>query len=324
MIPGLAVLVLAGAAFQDPAPRVFPRAITLKTWEISGAAEVADRTELGVRARRVERRWDSKRSKFSEFPSDEGTLRGRAVANGKRFDATLKPGTAGRYAVSVEVDQAALYSERAALGAVESLFARGGEDVKKILAQVDKATAFLDEIERIEAGEDEASNITQENFSKRVNEVELKLQELHRTCDLTATLRILREVMIHVRQVQLWDEKPEGDNDPPRDKDRPFMDENVGIAQLRKSLHGIPEVLSEEIKVSTALILERLVAQAGKDARRGDEARAAARAASRLAGAAPFRDVAFARLLEDASDSSADPANLQERLKAAAKAHLVP
>jgi hypothetical protein len=303
-----------------------PGEITSTTWALSGPAEVEDESELALRARRVMRRWDAVKKLFTENLSDVNHLRATVDAARRRFEGTLKPGPTGRYNVTLSTDEKLLYAEKLALGSVEPLFTRGPDDVKLLVEIAEKAAGFLDEIERILSRQADNSDKSREDFLKRVSEQNRKLDELLERCDLTGTVLVLRDAFFHIRNVQVWDEKnipPVGNNDPPRQKKRLFMDMELTIEALRKILSSVPEIVSLEIKASTTLILERLIGQAGDVERRRDSARSAARAASKLAEAAPVADKDLVRLLDLASDRATNPDEIREQLLQAGQALIV-
>ena len=323
----VALVLSAWACQEDDVPRLVPGESTSTTWPLSGPAEADNDTELFVRARRVVRRWDAPRKLFTESLSDNGILRAGVTVSKKRFEGALRAGIAGRYGATVASDDKVLYSEKLALGPAEPLFNRTPDEIKALLDASEKAVGFLDEIERIllrQVGNDERHK---EDFLKRVNQWGRKPDDALDRCDLTASAVLLREVYFHIRNVQVWEEKalpPPGQNDPPRNKKKIFMDMELTIEMLRKTLDSLPQVISSEIKVSTTLILERLIAQAGDIEKRRDSARAVARAASKLAEGAPVSDKELVRLLDKAADKSTEAAEIRDELRKAGMSLVVP
>ena len=316
----VAVLVLSAWACQDDVPRLIPGESTSTMWPVSGPAEADNGVDLFVRARRVTRRWDGNRRMFTESLSDNGILRAGVVVASKRFEGSLRAGIAGRYGATVASDDAVLYSEKLALGPIEALFTRTPDEIKALLESSEKAIEFLDEIEKILLRQISNDEKHKEDFLKRVNQWGRKADEALERCDLTASAVLLREVYFHIRNVQCWEEKalpPPGQNDPPRNKKKLFMDMELTIEILRKLLDSLPQIISHEIKVSTTLILERLIAQAGDSDKRRDSARAAARAASKLAEAAPVPDKDVVHLLDKAADKSTEAAEIRDELRKA-------
>jgi hypothetical protein len=322
----LAGLLLAGFLAQDPAPQIIPGDPTPKSWPISGPAPIEDGAELGLRARRVERRWDPNLSRFIETLSDQAYLRAVVTVKNKWFDGTLSAGAPGRYGISLATDDAVLYTERAALGPIEPLFTRSIADIKTLEEIKKKGSEFLEEVERL-AERRGGTPQEREDYTKRVNAVEGKLRELEGETDLTGTVHVLRDVLFQIRNAQVWGEGPgpkQAANDPPRTRKKLFMDDALTIESLRKTLAKIDEIISAEIKVSTTLILERLIAQARKDDRRREAARAAARAASKLAEAAPNPDPTLGPILDRAASPTTDPDEVRTQLRVLAQPHLVP
>lgn len=321
----LAGLLLSWLACQEAVPQFVPGDATSSRWPLSGPAEADNETELNLRARRITRRWDAGRRLFAESLS-ESIQRNFVVASSRRFEGSLKASTPGRYGVTLSTDEKVLHSEKLALGLIEPMFARGPDDIKAILEIVDKAGEFLDEIERILTRQIDNSDKHREDYLKRVSEQVRKLEELLDLTDLSGTVLAIREVYFHIRNVQVWEEKnlpPAGNNDPPRNKKKLFTDMDLTIEGLRKTLASVGAIMSHEIKVSTTLILERLLAQAGEVERRKDAARAAARASSKMAEAAPGVDKDLVRLLDFTADRSSNPTETRVQLRAMGQSLLV-
>ncbi|HTF55893.1 MAG TPA: hypothetical protein VK661_01375 [Planctomycetota bacterium] len=327
MIPGLPGLLLAVLMSQESVPKFIPGETSETTWAISAPAEVEDKTELTLRARRVERRWDRNVTRFVEFQSEDTQMHAVVEVTRKWLDTSLKPGPVGRYQLSLATDETLLYSDRVALGGTEALFTRSIDSLKKILEVGVKAGAFLDEIEKLVANPRDATAKAKEDFLKRVAEQIRDLNDLYMATDLTGTIGVLRLVFHHLMNVQIWNAgKAAGpaQNDPIVVRKKLFVQPDLTIAELRKMLAAIPEILSAEIKVSTTLIVERLIAQARNDDRRREAARAAARAASKLAEAAPVQDPALGPVLDKAASPTTDPDEVRVQLRVVAQPHLVP
>lgn len=327
MIPALPGLLLAVLLAQEPVPKFIPGETSETGWAISGPAEAEDKTELTLRARRVERRWDRNVTRFVEFQSEDTQMHSVVEVIRKWLDTTLKPGPAGRYQLTLATDEALLYSDRVALGASETLFTRSLDSLKKILEVGVKAGAFLDEIEKLVANPRDATAKAKEDFLKRVAEKVRDLNDLYMTTDLTGTIGVLRLVFHHLMNVQIWNAgKAAGpaQNDPIVVRKKLFVQPDLTIAELRKMLAALPGILSTEITVSTTLIVERLIAQAKSDDRRREAARAAARAASKLAEAAPVQDPALGPVLDKAASPTTDPDEVRVQLRVVAQPHLVP
>lgn len=314
-------------ACQEPPPQIAPGDVSANRWPLAGPAEVENDTEVSVRARRVVRRWDPNMKMFTESLSDVGMLRTTVIAVRKRFEGAVKAGTAGRYSINVSDEKKILYTDKLALGPVEPLFGRGPDDIKALMEIRDKAVEFLDEVERILAREVDNSEKHRDDYLKRVSVWSVKIEELIAKTDFTGTGDVLKVALFHIRNVQVWEEKalpPASNNDPIRQKKKLFMDLDLTIEQLRKTLDSIPAILSSEAKVSTCLILERLMVQAGENERRKEMARVAARAASKLAEAAPIPDKELVGILDQAADRSTDAAEIRTQLHRAGTALVIP
>jgi len=326
MISLVAGILLSLPGCQEPDPVFVPGDVTPTGWSLSGPADVADNTELFLRARRLLRRLDPSQKLFMESPSDVSRIRALVEIRAKRFETGLSAGTPGRYMVVLSNDDKILHQEKLALGSITSLFTRGPDDVKSLLEIIDKAVELLDHLERVISRQADHSAKARDEFHKRVNALSQKLDELFNGCDLTGTINALQEVCWHIRNAQVWDEKftpPPGGNDPPRKMKKVFTDEEMTIEKLRNLLAAMPGIISSEIKLSTTLILERLIVQAGDVERRRDSMRSAARAASKLAEAAPVADKDLVRLLDLASDRASKAEEVREHLLQAGQALLV-
>jgi hypothetical protein len=323
MNPLMALLLFA---CQEAPPQISPGDVAGGKWPLSGPAEVENDTELSVRARRVVRRWDPNLKMFTESLSDVGILRVTVTVAGKKFEGSVRAGTPGRYGINVSTEQKLLYSDKLALGALEPLFTRGPEDIKALLEIVEKAGSFLDEIERILSRQIDNSEKHRDDFLKRAAAWSAKVDELLEKTDLTGTANVLKTAMFHIRNVQVWEEKalpPASSNDPVRLKKKLFMDLDLTIEGLRKTLASVPTIISFEVKVSTSMILERLLTQAGDIERRQEAARAAARAASKLAEGVPIPDKDLVGLLDQAADRATDSKEIRDLLRHAGRSLII-
>lgn len=316
MKPVVVLLLLSGFTFQDSKIEFVPGEPGSKRWPISGRVALDEGTELNLRGRRLERRWDSHRKLFTESLSD-GMIRSSAVVRSGRFDGNMRAGTPGRYGVTLATETKLLHSEKVALGSVEPMFSQGPEDIKEFLDILKKAQGFVDEIERISSSQTGNSEKDRQDYLKRVSEVTTRLDALFDRSDFTGTVNYLREAFNHIRSANIWDEgpPPPGGDDPHRALKKVFTDMDLTIEMLRKRLALVPEILSTEIKVSATLILERLLAQAGEHEKRKETSRAVALAASKMAEAAPVPDKELVRLFDKASDPSTDIPEVREELR---------
>ena len=319
-------LVLAAIVLlQDPAPRLTVGESKAKAWVVLGSMSAPDETELALRARRLERRWDEFRRLFVESRSERTMLRTFVVVQGRTFNGTLRSGPVGRYVVSLDTEVNEVHSEMLALGNAEELFTREIDALKQIQGAVDKLRDVLDLLERIQKRRVDVSEDLARDYSRRVAAALQIVDDLVPVSDLTASLQILRRIGIQLQEVRLIEPKdlPEKSKDDPVDQRRIFKEADTTIESLRKLLAGLGEILSLEIKLSTTLLLERLLFQAGEAERLLEPARASARAASKLAEAAPVPDKDLGRLLDLASDRQTAPADIREQLKQAGQALLL-
>lgn len=319
-------LSLALLLLQDPAVKLLPGEVTPKTWKVSGTASVGDDTELIFGVRRIERRWEGRLSRFIEYPDDLHRLRATADVKGRSFEVVLKAGPAGRYDVTVSTQDQSIHKARLPLGSVEALFQGSVEGVRRITGFAEKTSACLEELERYADNPDQATMKAREVFGAKVTALQKRIEEEWGQVDFTGTLRLLRDACQHLRNAQIWETgpKPAGaENDPIGDKKGFFLDPNLTFGELRKALASVREVLSTEIKVSVAGLLEGLYGLVGgTDTRRKEAARSAARAASKLLEAAPVPNPDFAKLVDRAADSEVEIGPLRDQLRAAAEAHV--
>jgi hypothetical protein len=320
-------LPLALILLQDPAIRLLPGEFTPKTWKIAGTADVPDDTELILGARRMERRWESRLSRFQEFPDDLHRMRAVADVKEKRFEAVLKAGPTGRYDLAVGTEEKVMFKSRLPLGAVESMFHNSIESVRRILVIADKSMACLEELERYADNPDDAKPKAREAFNAKTSALLKQIEGEWPRVDLTGTLRLLRHACHHILNAQVWESgpKPPGaENDPIGNRKGYFLDLSLTFGDLRKALSSAREVLSKELKVSIAGLLEGLYSLAGgTDNRRQETARAASRAAVKLFEAAPVPNPEFAKLLDRATDSDVEIGPLRDQLKLAADVLLI-
>jgi len=319
-------LPLALLLLQDPSVKLFPGEATSKTWKVTGTASVGDDTELIFGVRRIERRWEARLSRFIEYPDDHHRVRATADVKGRNFEVVLKAGPAGRYDITVSTHEQAIHKDRLPLGAVEALFQASVAGVKRISGFSEKIMACLDELERYADNPDQATMKAREVYGAKVTALQKQIEEEWGQVDFTGTLRLLRDACQHLRNAQIWETgpRPEGaDNDKLGDRKGYFLDPNLTLGELRKALGSVREVLSTEMKVSIAGLLEGLYGLAGgTDGRRKESARAAARAASKLLDAAPVPNPDFAKLVDRAADSEVEIGPLRDQLRAAAEAHV--
>ena len=320
-------LPLALLLLQDPAVRLTSGEATAKTWKIFGTAAVADDTELILGLRRIERRWEARVSRFLEYPDDLHRIRATADVKGGNFEAVLKAGAVGRYDVTVSTHENSIHKARLPLGGVEPLFQGTIEGVRRMSGLAEKISALSAELERFADNPDQATMKAREGFTVKVTALQKQVEEEWGQTDLTGSLRVLRDACQHLRNAQIWEmgRRPEGaENDPIGDQKGFFLDPNMTFGELRKVLGSMREIMSTEIKVSIAGLLEGLYATAGGSGdKRKEAARAAARAAGKLLDAAPVPNPEFAKLVDRAADSDVEVGPLRDQLKAAAEAHLV-
>src|SRR5690349_9052545 len=205
----LLVASLLGALLtcQESSTRIVVGEPSKNSWPLSGTAPVEAGTELHLRARRVERQWDTNRRLFVESLSDRETLRALVEVTSQGFSGSLKPGPPGRYGLSVATEDKQLFSETATLGLIEPLFKSSPEAVKVILEIREKIRDLLDDLEKILKRQTEVSESVRDDFLKRTADAGRKLDELFMSTDFLGTVQALKRICFHLQNVQIWDDK---------------------------------------------------------------------------------------------------------------------
>jgi len=263
----LAAIGLLCALLQDKAPVTFaPEPPTENTWPISGKCTRPNGTVLKVAAVRIERRYEPTVDKFREFPTAECRLIKSAEVDGRSFRANLKNGPTGVYDISITEQDQRLILERHVLGLPTALFSSTKKSVAKMLEISDRAAANLDEIEKVLAGKQPGTAGAREAFIKRVNADEQAVGDLMAKTDLTGTVTLLIEICAHIRNAQVWElaggKATEETNDGEgRGKDI-FLDPKLTFKGLRARIESVRSVVSREMILSSASLLDALYARA--------------------------------------------------------------
>jgi hypothetical protein len=309
----MAKLLIVLLSVQDaPQVTVAPGEPTEKVWTVKGTAAVVDGATLVVAARRIERRWDAKESAFREILSDEMRRRGSAIVTKQAFEAMMKAGSAGVYQLVVAEGEKQLHETRAALGRADRLFVSTREHVKKLAECADRAKACLDEIERIVKAGKPPGQKAFEDFTKRLSKEEELLERARIETDLSGAVGLLRDVTYQLRNAQVWSTgSPTGpaENDLVIKKKGFFLDPELSLKDLYDTISLAKTVLSIEIRVSIAAILDDVLARADSD-KAQSRARDAVKEGATLAALAPEADAEFVKLL-DQTDAAALRAGLQ-------------
>ncbi|MBI4566188.1 MAG: hypothetical protein HY716_16000 [Planctomycetes bacterium] len=308
--------------------RVFPGEPGEKTWPIYGSADLPDQAEVRLVARRMERRWQAAAGRFAEYPSEK-TARSAAAVNAKTFQLFLRPGCPGRYVLALSQEETRLRTVQAALGPIGRLFGDSCAAARKLVASIDKAAEFLEEIEETARRPEAPEGTRRDDFLRRVTSEERALERAYDACDLTGTIHFVwRDIYYQIRNAQVWDraDRPsaaEADNDP-ADRKGYFLDDRLTLDMLRKKIASAKTVLSLEMRLSVAVLLEDLFARADQDPKRVEGARAAAREAGKFLAAAPEPDARFAALIESAASEEGNAGDLCPALRAHAERYLSP
>lgn len=321
--------VLCAVLLQESSPvTVVPDTPTETAWPIAGKASRPDGTVLKIVASRVERRWDPATEKFREFQSPESRLMRSAEVGGSAYKTNLKNGPTGVYDVTVNEGDKRHYSGRMLLGNTKDLLQSTRRSVGKISELCDRATANLEELQRILAGKQPGTAQAREAFIKRVHADEQLLQELGKKTDLTASAFLLNDLCAQIRNAQVW-ELPPGTKDEELndgkvgDRDV-FLDPKLTFTSLKTMIAGARTVVSREVSVSAATIVDRLLARAEeRPDRLFNRAKDAAAEALKVLEAAPVEDKEAKAALEAVTNTDSQGiAEVRKGLKAILARHL--
>lgn len=279
-------------------------------WPVLGRANRPDGTVVKVSAVRVERRWDPAAGKFRELASSEFRILRSAEISGRSFKAALKAGSAGLYEMAVLEGEQRLHTERMLLGRPTELAAATRKSVAKLVEVGDRATAALDDIEKILAGKLPGTAKDRDAFIKRIYGDEQLLQELAARSDLTASVALLNDVCAHIRNAQVW-QLPAGKaeeelNDAQGEKRDLFLDPKLTFKSLHAIIDSAKSVISRELALSAATTLDLWLARAEeKPDRLLSKAKEAATESLKTLLLAPVEDREAREVIESAERAEA-------------------
>lgn len=315
------------AVLQDK-PTVAPEPPTDTAWPIQGRMNRPDGTVIKISAARVERRWDPVASRFRELVSRETRLARSAEVDGRGFKANLKPGPVGIYDVSLQEGGKRIHGERHLLGGSAALFASTRKSVAKMVEIGERASACLDDLQRILAGKQPGTAQARETFIKRVAADEELLQDLAAKTDLTASIALLNDICVQIRNAQVW-ELPAGTvdeqlNDGKVGERDIFLDPQLTFTSLRAMIASVKTVVSRELSLSAASMLDAAFARAEEKGERFlSRAKNVATEALKLLALAPEEDKE-ARAAVEAAERADTPGipDVRKGLRAVAAQHL--
>jgi hypothetical protein len=264
----LAAVGILLALLQEKAPvTIAPETPTETAWPISGRCQRPNGTVVKVLAVRVQRQWEPGLKQFREFTPAESRLMKSAEVDARAFRANLKFGPTGVYDVSVNESDQRLCNERHVLGHPAALFAVTKKSLAKMADLCDRAAADLDEIQKILAGKQPGSAKEKDAFIKKVYADEQLIQELAAKTDLTGSTALLNEIFMQIRNAQVWElsgsgRSSEQQNDGEGAGKDVFLDPKLTFKSLRETIDSVRLVLSNELALSTASILEAMYARA--------------------------------------------------------------
>lgn len=329
MVKTLMAIGILYVLAQDPGPvSISADPPTDTTWPILGRANRPNGTVVKVSANRLERRWDPVVERFRESLSPEFRISRSAEIDSRSFKAALKAGSPGIYDLVVLEGEARLHSERILLGRSGELAAATRKSVAKLLELAERAAVNLDEIEKILAGKLPGTSKDREGFIKRVHGEEQLLQELAAKSDLTASVAFLSEICSQIRNAQVWQQpaakSDEQLNDTQGEKRDVFLDPKLTFKSLHAVIDGAKAVISRELALSTATVLDLWFARAEeKPDRLMSKARDAASEAMKTLLLAPVEDKEARAAIESAERAeAAQIADVRKALRALASKHL--
>jgi len=317
MLPAIGILC---ALLQEKAPvTIAPEAPTDTAWPISGRCQRPNGTVVKVLAVRVERRWEPTLNQFRESTPAESRLMKSAEVDGRAFRANLKFGPTGVYDVSVNESEQRLCNERHVLGHPATLFAVTRKSLPKLVELCDRASANLDDIQKVLAGKQPGTAREKDAFIKKVYADEQLVQELAAKTDLTGSTALLNEIIMQIRNAQVWElsasgKSAEQQNDGEGAGRDVFLDPKLNFKILHETLDSVRSVLSHELVLSTASILEAMYARAeGRPEKVFLKARDLALEAIQVVSLAPVEDKEARAVIEAAA--GAGPSGIAEARK---------
>jgi hypothetical protein len=264
----LAAIGILCALLQEKAPvTIAPEAPTETAWPISGRCQRPNGTVVKIQAVRVERRWEPTLNQFREFTPAESRLMKSAEVDGRAFRANLKFGPTGVYDISVNESEQRLGNERHVLGHPASLFAATKKSLGKLNDLCDRASADLDQIQKVLTGKQPGTAKEKDAFIKKVYADEQLVQELAGKTDLTGSTSLLNEILGQIRNAQVWElsggrATAEQQNDGEGAGHDVFLDPKLNFKILHETIGELRSVISQELVLSTASILDALYARA--------------------------------------------------------------
>lgn len=323
------LVAIAFLLLQDkPAASLTPDAPTETAWPIQGRVDRPDGTVVKVSAARVERRWDPVAARFRELISQETRLARSAEVGSRGFRTNLKPGPTGLYEVSLQEGSKRVCCERHLLGGSSALIAATKRSVAKMAEMAERASANLDEIQKILASRQPGTAQTRETFIRKVAADEELLLDLAARTDLTGSIALLNDICIQIRNAQVWELPPgtvdEQLNDGKVGERDIFLDPQLSFTSLRATIASVKTVISRELSLSTAAMLDASFARAEEKGERFlSRARSLAAEGLKILALAPEEDKDARTALEAAERADATgTAEVRKGLQAVLSAHL--
>lgn len=315
MKPAAAALLLV-LAVQDDEIKLLPGDPTDALWPVSAQVSLPDETFISGMASRIERRWDARLARFNANPSDRSRLRAGADVARKAVRIEFKAGTPGLYKVKAGTEEQVLGEATFALGKVDALFKGSPAHAQQILKTRATILELVELLKDIASGRVTANAKVRDGYSEKVAAADAAMDKVAQQSDLTGTAAWLRHWLLHMRDVQIWNQtadNPMSKNDPQHGAGKKgfFVDPNLTIVELEKGLKETDDILDREIRLSISILLAELFGRAVEDAKRLPVARKAAAAALGLADASTSPSKDFREAIE-AAKADQDPAEARD------------
>ncbi len=310
----LAALATLLALLQDPAGLVAgdPQS---DGWPVSGRCTLGDEEPVDGSARRLERRWDARTTRFLQHPSDQRVIKTCAEASKKSFKLIFRPGTPGLYRVVAWTEDTTHGDQVLLLGQAVKTLAAGREMLPRLEKLATQLEETLEQLKDLGSGQVAPTDKAYDAFQSFIGKANTLLDEVVEKTDFTGTAAMARVVLRDIRDAQVWTNKasknPMAQNDAHvNNKKGFFVDPNLTFEQVARTLKGLRAAASLETRVTICNLLGAQISR-GLDGKALLELKAAAKEAKAFHEAAPEPSKDFAEVLEDLADGG-DPAKAKE------------
>ena len=238
--------------------RIQPLVPTEKAWPVGGTIERPEDTLLQIYALRLERRWDAKIGKFRESPSAESRIWARALVSRKEFQAILPKAPSGFYRLCVCEEASELHAERLLLGRSSDLTASWVGLSERLEQCRGRLAKLLELAEKVSKDETTAGPTVKKEFMSALAKEDRFLEETALKSDFTAAPALLRGVVWHLRNAQIWRSTAVDD------EERKFLDPKTTFLSLGSTMAVAQTVISAEWRTSILSVLGELLGRAAE------------------------------------------------------------